>query len=150
MDVKLVDFDQKYLDNSWNWLYDHELKEMTSAPLITKDEQLKWFESIKKKDNYLIWGIEVDTKPIGACGLKNINRIEGEYWGYIGEKSYWGKGIGSMMMNMIIGKAKELKLKKIYLKVLKVNFRAIKLYEKFNFIITENQKDTIIMTLDLI
>ena len=108
MKVKLVDFNQNYLAYSWNWLQDSELKKMISAPDITKKEQLKWYKDIKSKENYLIWGIEVDAKSIGACGLKNIGKIEGEYWGYIGVKSYWGKGIGKIIMSLIINKAKEI------------------------------------------
>ena len=145
MEVKLVDFNKNYLDISWNWLLDSELRKMIQAPIVTKEKQLKWFKIIKGKKDYLIWGIEVDTKPIGACGIKNISSSKGEYWGYIGEKSYRGKGIGEMMMSLIIEKAKELKLKKIYLKVLNENILAIKLYKKFDFVTADNQKDTIIM-----
>ena len=150
VEIKFVTYDKTFLNKSWIWLNNEEIKKLTMTPEFTKEEQIKWYNSIKVKKDYLIWGITCDNIPVGVCGLKNIKKKEGEYWGYIGEKSYWGKGIGKMMMNMIIDKARELKLKKIYLKILLENYRAINLYRKFNFVTTDNQKDVAIMTLDLI
>ncbi|MFW5804159.1 MAG: GNAT family N-acetyltransferase, partial [bacterium] len=92
-----------------------------------------WFNGLADRNDYEIWGIEADGKPVGACGLKNITEKDCEYWGYIGEKSYWGHGIGSIVLSMLIEKARKKGLQSIWLKVLKTNSRAIKLYEKYGF-----------------
>ena len=100
------------------------------TPDITKENQEEWFCLLPDKNDYYIRGIAVDNKPIGACGLKHITPEAGEYWGYIGEKDYWGKGIGGRMMAFIEEYAKSLGLKQIYLQVLNNNERAMRLYVK--------------------
>lgn len=83
--------------------------------------------------DYKIWGVAYNHIPVGVCGLKNINEQQAEYWGYIGEMDYWGKGIGSKMMEFMEEKARDLKLKTLVLKVAATNKRAIRLYEKAKF-----------------
>ncbi len=101
--------------------------------------------SIKSKKDYLIWGINTNSNKIGACGLKKITKLDCEYWGYIGEKEYWGKGIGKTMMNLVEEKARDLKLKSIWLKVLVNNERAINLYHKCDYIIEKEQGQIFLM-----
>ena len=48
-------------------------------------------------------------------------------------KEFWGKGIGSTLMSMLIDFAREKKIKSIYLEVRGDNLRAISLYRKFGF-----------------
>ncbi|HEY5587590.1 MAG TPA: GNAT family N-acetyltransferase [Candidatus Paceibacterota bacterium] len=147
MHIKFVDYDLTYCDLSWNWLNDDEIKKLTMTPEFTKENQNEWFYSIKHKDDYLIWGIEFDNKPIGALGIKNIDYINksGEYFGYIGEKEYWGKCIGKIMMKYVIKKASEKEISKIYLKVEKFNERATKLYIKSGFQVFEDDGECLNM-----
>lgn len=133
MKVNLLEYDSTFLEKSWYWLNDHEIKEKTNTLDFTKEEQEEWFKSISSKTDYLIWGVMFDNNPIGVCGLKNITVTDCEYWGYIGEKKYWGRGFGTQIMQLMINKAEELKLDSIWLKVLQDNNAAVKLYEKFGF-----------------
>ena len=149
MTIQFEIYDEVFLAKSWTWLNNKRIRELTMTPEFSMEDQKKWDNSIKIKNDYMIWGIKCDNVPIGVCGLKNIKKKEGEYWGYIGEQSYWGNGIGSQMMRMIIDKSKELHLIRVYLKVLDTNLRAIKLYEKFNFSITSIQTNIVTMTLNL-
>ena len=133
----LVDYNLVFLEKSWQWLNDPDLKALTLTPDFTKQDQLNFYNSIAQRKDYWIKGIEEDAKPIGAMGLKHINTKEAEYWGYIGEKEYWGRGIGSFMLQEAVSKAKEMGLQKIYLQVIGHNSRAKKLYEKTGFQKTE-------------
>lgn len=133
MNIEIVKFDTTFLEYSWKWLNDPEIREMTNTPYFNKKEQENWYHRLLETDNYLIWGIQIDKTPIGACGLKNISKIDCEYWGYIGEKEYWGNGVGSFILQKLIEKAIEMKIQSIWLKVLKSNKRAIRLYEKMEF-----------------
>lgn len=128
MQVDLVDYDRSFLDASFKWLADEEIKFLTNTPSFSKDVQEQWFLSLSEKEDYYIRGILADGIPIGACGLKHITNVDGEYWGYIGEKEYWGKGIGKQMMSFIENHARLLQLKQIYLLVIPENIRAIRLY----------------------
>jgi RimJ/RimL family protein N-acetyltransferase len=133
MKTKLVEYNKIFLDLSWKWLNDKEIRKLTDTPQITRNDQLKWFNSLNEKEDYLIWGIEYDGIAIGACGLKNLTNTNAEYWGYIGEKDFWGKKIGSDIMTLIEMKANKLNLSLLWLKVIPDNTRAINLYRKFGF-----------------
>ena len=79
---------------------------------------------------------QLHKMPIGVVGLKHIDREAGEceYFGYIGEKACWGRGIGISMLDFIKQQAIIIGLDKIVLKVSPQNIRAVRLYEKYGFI----------------
>ena len=139
----LVPFTKEFLDYSYNWLQDEEIRTLIGAKQITRKEQLFWFNSLKHRNNYLIWGVEYLGFPIGVCEIKNIVDEEGEYWGYIGLKKFWGKGLGGVMIELAEEKALENSLRKLCLFVNIDNLRAINLYKKMNFI-TLNTSDRVI------
>lgn len=135
MNIQFIEYNSDYLEYSWIWLNDSEIKTLVLASEITKEGQRQWFEKLKLRDDYFVWGIKTDNVPIGVVGIKNIdirNKV-GEYFGYIGDKRYWGKGIGSNMIEHIIEFAKTRQLSELYLKVSRTNTRAIHLYEKKGF-----------------
>ena len=74
--IKLVEYTKKYLDLSWDWLNDPEIKKMTNTPDFNKKEQLVFFNNLKNKNNYYIYGIEIEGVAVGACGLKSIHEIQ--------------------------------------------------------------------------
>lgn len=95
--IELVEYDKAFFELSKDWLSDPETNSLTATGVIPDDEQrLSWFESLPQRNDYLIWGVQYEGKPIGACGLKHITAHDAEYWGYIGEKSLWGKGLGGV------------------------------------------------------
>lgn len=133
--LHLVPFDKLYLAKSYNWLNEPEIQALTDGPIgVTCEEQERWFALIQNDTTYQIWGIEYQGVPIGACGIKHINYEQkiGEYWGYIGEKKYWGNK-GKLIFENIYIKARELNIETLTLSVLKSNIRAIRLYEKEGF-----------------
>lgn len=136
MGLKLIDYNREILDKSWSWLNDPEIKLLIGTPIFTREGQDEWFKSLPANKNYLVKGISFSDKTIGVAGLKNIDLNAGsaEYFGYIGEKEYWGKGLGGKILQEIIDLAREkLSLKLIYLNVVPANIRAIKAYDKFGF-----------------
>jgi len=133
MNIELVNYSKIFLELSWDWLSDPEIRVLTNTPIFTKNEQRIWFDSLNNRKDYIIWGIQVDNTPIGACRLKKITDKDCEFWCYIGEKKFWGKGIGTKVLEILINLAKNKNLSSIWLVVLKNNIRAIHLYEKFGF-----------------
>jgi RimJ/RimL family protein N-acetyltransferase len=143
-EFQLVSFSEEFLDLSWTWLNDPLVAKLTNTPIFSKEDQKKWFHSLHENENYRIWGVIFNDQKIGACGLKNITQNDCEYWGYIGEKSFWNKGIGTMILNNIISIAKKDNLESIWLNVLYLNKNAIHLYEKLGFKIEGPKKTKII------
>jgi RimJ/RimL family protein N-acetyltransferase len=135
----LVDYDRNFLEKSWEWLNDPEIKALTMTPDFTREDQLHFYNSLHLKKNYWIKGIMEDGSLIGAMGLKNIDtkKSEAEYWGYIGEKAYWGKGIGKFMISEAVFNARQMMLDHLYLKVDPKNNIAKKLYLGAGFILVK-------------
>jgi RimJ/RimL family protein N-acetyltransferase len=149
MEITLENYDENFLELSWNWLNDPEIKHLTNSINFTKQEQLIWYKKIPEKSDYLIWGVKIDNFPIGVCGIKKIKNQKAEYWGYIGEKEYWGKGIGRQIINKIEIKALALNIKTLNLKVIKTNHRAIALYIKMGFHLCRNHENELEMTKEI-
>lgn len=135
MKIEYLDFNKLFLERSFEWLTDPEINRLLDVGRVSKEEQQIWFKGLKTRKNYLIWGVSCDGMPIGAVGLKNINfsEKEAEYFGYIGEKEYWGRGIGTKMLEFAKTQATDIGIEKLYLNVIPENQRAIHLYKKFGF-----------------
>ncbi len=121
------------------WLNDPEVnKYLGHRTRSSTDEEFhrQWFEDYQKNKSKEIFTIEIDGKPVGQVGLVDINLLDknGDLYLVIGDKNYWGKGIGSSAMEYILDYGfNKLKLHKIWLEVLARNSIAIKLYEKYGF-----------------
>ena len=146
--AQFVKYDQFFLDKSWQWLNDPEIKLLTQTPEFSKEGQLKWFNSLDGRTDYKVWGVTYDGIAVGVVGLKFITDHDAEYFGYLSEKEFWGKGIGQMMLDFSVTQAKIRQLSKIYLKVAATNTRAIKAYERFGFT-TQDINDSGQMVMDL-
>lgn len=133
--LTITEFNREFFEKSKKWLANPEIKKLTLSSDIDDVNREKWFLSLKDEDDYLIWGLKYNDMPIGTFGIKNIewNKGIGEYWGYIGEKDYIGKGYGKEMVSFMFSNAKSLHLNKLYLKVADYNERAIRLYIKCGF-----------------
>ena len=147
LNIEFADYSKIFLEKSWDWLNDKEIKELTVTPDFTKEQQKQFYDSLPQKTNYFIKGVTCNSIPIGVCCLKNITEKDGEYWGYIGEKEYWGKGIGKEILKYIINFAKEKQLASVYLTVADYNIRAYGLYAKYGF--AEEKKENGIITMRL-
>ena len=132
-EVVLVPFDRTFLDCSFQWLNDPEIRFLTDTPVVTREAQETWFASLPSRPDYAVWGVQADGVPVGVCGVKHIFEGEGEYFGYIGEKAYWGCGIGRRMMALAEAKAREMGVNRLSLQVLQENERAKTLYRKFGY-----------------
>jgi len=141
----LCEFDEGFLVMTWKWLNDPEIKKLTNSPDFTIEDQKKWFNGLKNKQDYKIWGLTYNEKPVGVCGIKNITQNDCEYWGYIGEKEYWGRGLGRAILEYMENEARKLTLRSIWLQVIKSNERAIRLYQKHGYTKEKEKQDVIFM-----
>ncbi|CAA9528358.1 MAG: hypothetical protein AVDCRST_MAG31-2141 [uncultured Sphingomonas sp.] len=146
MAVRLVPFDRGFLDRSWVWLHDGETKRLTMTPDFTREDQRRFFESLPSRSDYRIWGVILDPEgAIGAAGLKHIGGGSAEYWGYIGEKSWWGRGLGGEMLAAVEAEARRLGLARLNLRVAAENIRAVRLYERAGFERSEERSGVLVM-----
>jgi RimJ/RimL family protein N-acetyltransferase len=90
-----------------------------------------------RKGKYSIFLVaKIDGNVVGTCGLYGKERprlIHIADFGISVLKDFWGLGIGSILMETIIGWARENGLRKLNLTVREGNVRAAHLYRKFGF-----------------
>ena len=126
----------KYTGN----LYDHE---------ILIDSELNWIrKAIAKREDYRC-AIEVDGVYVGNVYLLNVMSGIAEFHIFIGEKSYWGKGVAKMATRQIVDYGfNAFNLDKITLSVRVANIRAFNLYLSVGFVEKLRDNDWIFMEID--
>jgi RimJ/RimL family protein N-acetyltransferase len=124
--IRRVPFDERFRDLSFTWLNDPEMARLTDSPQFTRDEQLAWYAGLADRTDYAVWGIEYDGVPVGAMGLKSIGLDQGgEYFMYIGDRAYWGRGIARWAFDEIVAEACRRRLRFLYGRVVKGNDRSL-------------------------
>lgn len=126
--------------NYIHWFEDKEVCRMNSHYRFPySEERIKeYIDSVNSSDKQLVLAI-IDKKTnshIGNVSLQNINYINrsAEFAIIIGEKDYWGKGMGEKCAQLIISHGFiELNLNRIYCGTLEKNKGMITLAEKIGF-----------------
>ena len=130
----MVPFDRTYLDLSWDWLRDPETRALTMTPEFTREQQLGFFQTLPSRTDYHIWGVALeDGTPIGAGGIKQVHGSTGEFWCYIGDKGWWGRGIGPQILQLCEKQARGLGLDTLTMIAADDNERSIRAFEKMGF-----------------
>jgi glycosyltransferase involved in cell wall biosynthesis/RimJ/RimL family protein N-acetyltransferase len=136
---------------SYKWRNDQNIWRFTGKKpdrLITEEIECNWIKRVLSESDSYRFAILADEKYVGNIQLTGIKAgEEGEYHIFIGERSYWGKGIAWLASLQLIRFAREfLRLKRIFLYVNPENNAAIRVYEKLGFI---KVSDEIKMVYDL-
>lgn len=84
------------------------MPELTNMPM-SGVEQLAYLEACKNEDDAYYWSIVLkeDNALVGSIALTEINRHHGigELGVVIGEKEYWGKGIATDAVELVVAHA---------------------------------------------
>ncbi|MBI4779010.1 UDP-4-amino-4,6-dideoxy-N-acetyl-beta-L-altrosamine transaminase [Candidatus Falkowbacteria bacterium] len=130
------------------WLNDKEVNKYLETRKCTLAELKKYLKEKSSKIDCLLVGIfdKKNDSHIGNIKLEPIDRREKKavYGILIGDKNYWGKGIGEEATKLIIAHAfKKLGLTSLELGVISQNKKAVKLYKKLKFKIKKIEKRAI-------
>lgn len=150
MDVFLRRLERNDAYVSYRWRNDPEVFKYTGTVYdheITLENELQWIERVIKNDDEHRCAIIADNCYVGNIYLTNIiHHHSAEYHIFIGEKSYWGKGVAKKASIEILRYGfDKLNLKKIQLEVRPENNTAIRLYDKLGFAIVEEKSNFITM-----
>ncbi len=125
----------------YNWIKDEEaiIYSLSIFQAMKTDQQIKdWYlQAINDKRNSN-HGIFVDGVFVGYAGISGMSSINqsGEYFIFIGDKNYWGKGIGTQVTQLIVKMGfEELDLNRIMLTVSVPNIAGVKAYESAGFVL---------------
>lgn len=130
---------------SWLWRNDTQVWKFTGNrpdKEITYEIEKEWIATVLTDSYSKRFAIIVDDVYVGNIQLTNLTAESAQYHIFIGNKEYWGKGIGQLATFQILNYAKEiLNLKEVYLYVNCNNLSAIVVYEKNGFE-RQNHNDT--------
>lgn len=117
------------------WWKDEELINMTSGDHtpITEEEIRNQVEDMASDTNSHHFLIIADDEVIGHINLNKLDSKKAELQIVIGEKEYWGQGIGKEAIRKMIEIAEDLELEKIIIELRPENSRALNLYKKSDF-----------------
>lgn len=152
MEVKIRPLEEKDAYTSVKWRNIPEIWKYTAnspKKKITIEDELNWIRKVSADPKSKRFAILAEGVYVGNIYLTDIDKYKGEYHVFIGERSYWGKGIAKQASKQIIDYARnELKLKKVELGVSEENVGAIKLYESLGFKSYGKDKDFIRMKIE--
>jgi RimJ/RimL family protein N-acetyltransferase len=119
-------------EDNVRWMNDPEVTaHLRARPNVTLASARKYFE--ENNGANILLAIYHDGKHVGNAGFFSIQNETAELRICIGEKSVWGKGVGSEAVRLMVDFARQRGLHKIWLQVGKSNARARKIYEKIGF-----------------
>ncbi len=132
--LTLNDVTHKYL----SWLQEPEVMSGIAKNNYTLNKLNDYVKSKINSKNVFFFAIcdKENNNHIGNIKMEMVNDLAkvADLGVLIGEKKYWGKGIGYEACSLLINFGfNELKLKKIFLAVFDNNPNAIKLYKKLGF-----------------
>jgi aminoglycoside 6'-N-acetyltransferase len=137
------------------WLNDQKVLEFyEDQPLSIEEVIKKYGPRIEGKHYVIPCIVEYKNEPIGYIQFYEIPETELKKYGYkvskniwgidqfIGETHFWGKGLGTSMIQMMLDYLNDNKgASKVVLEVKKNNIRAISSYKKCGFIAVKDLKN---------
>ena len=125
----------------YTWINDEEVIKFSLSLFqrLTSKEQIDaWYEGLFDEQNTYNIGVFLREtgELIGYAGISGISTLNhsGEYFIFLGDKSQWGKGIGTKVTQEVVTYGFEvLQLNRIMLTVSELNYGGIKAYEKAGF-----------------
>lgn len=138
MQVKFERVAEKHKKDIFEYGQDLEVtKFLTWGPLQNEDQV-----NIQLLQNQDSWAMICDNKMVGTFSIVNKNVTPWQI-GYVLNKKYWNKGLGSKGLDFLIKfiKTNYSDQNKIDARVHVMNISSQKLLEKFNFYIPKDIKD---------
>lgn len=139
--VRLRSIEREDIPTFVRWFNDPEVRQyLLMYEPMSKAKEERWFEDYLNRKNDYLFAIEAliddEWTHIGNTGLHQIdwkNRMA-VFGIVLGEKAYWGQGLGSDAARILLRFAfEELNLHRVELEVFDFNPRAIRSYEKVGF-----------------
>lgn len=137
MNITIRPLQEKDAYTSVNWRNDPSIwihTEFSATRKITIEDELNWIKKVVADKSCRRFAILADSHYIGNTYLTDIDGGEADFHIFIGDKSYWGKGVAKKVSKLVIDFAKnELGLDRINLGVKSENAAALSIYNSLGF-----------------
>ncbi|GKX65971.1 GNAT family N-acetyltransferase [Inconstantimicrobium mannanitabidum] len=141
MSIRLRNLQKEDKEYFYSWIRDKEVVKYSLSKFqkMNSDSEIsEWFDKVLLDKSSYKKAIVDSAKNnlIGYAGISGISQINksGEYFIFIGDKSYHGKGVGTFVTKEIVKMGfEDLGLNRIMLTVSDINVGAVRAYTKANF-----------------
>ena len=137
MNVRIRPLKEQDAYTSVKWRNDPEVFKFTGNIYnheITIDNELEWIRKVTANPTDYRCAILVDEVYVGNIYLTDIKEGTAHFHIFIGDKSYWGKGVAKRASLLILEYAfNVLNIKEVLLRVRNVNTSAYNLYLRLGF-----------------
>ena len=137
MNVRIRPLKEQDAYTSVKWRNDPEVFKFTGNIYnheITIDNELEWIRKVTANPTDYRCAILVDEVYVGNIYLTDIKEGTAHFHIFIGDKSYWGKGVAKRASLLILEYAfNVLNIKEVLLRVRNVNTSAYNLYLRLRF-----------------
>lgn len=137
MNVRIRPLKEQDAYTSVKWRNDPEVFKFTGNIYnheITIDNELEWIRKVTANPTDYRCAILVDEVYVGNIYLTDIKEGTAHFHIFIGDKSYWGKGVAKRASLLILEYAfNVLNIKEVLLRVRNVNTNAYNLYLRLGF-----------------
>lgn len=153
MNVSLRPLMESDAYTSWKWRNDPEVFKATgtkySGP-ITLQNEIDWIRTVLARPDERRFAILADGIYVGNIYLTSIGNKEATISIFIGDKSFWNKGVGTKAYSSLIHYAlHDLHLSTIKSIVRKENITSLKLHKSAGFSETSSDNEFLYLTLNL-
>lgn len=103
---------------------------------ITVEDEAKYLQGINDSPTDMMIVCEINGRIAGNCNLSIKRHIKSRHCGLIGialYQEFWGRGIGTQLMEALIAVAREKGLRQLELEYMEGNDRGVALYCKMGF-----------------
>lgn len=134
------------IDIMYKWAKDEEIAYFSDEDTsVTYDQFVKRYNLYlnSERDNLKLFAVTLDGKTVGRVELGfDLDHRRGQFGIIIGEKDYWGKGIGKRALEALFSYGFEkLKLNRISCEVYDYNNRSINLMKSVGMILEARLKE---------
>ncbi|MDR2152379.1 MAG: UDP-4-amino-4,6-dideoxy-N-acetyl-beta-L-altrosamine N-acetyltransferase [Helicobacteraceae bacterium] len=142
--VNFIDLSSDRLRQVLEWRNQTNVREFSNEKkTILIDEHLAFVERLKRDAQKAYYFVLLQTKNARGGGVFSFNDITNEQalMGLYKDGQSTLKGTGGVLMELALLTARQKGLKRLYLRLLKDNDRAMRLYKRFDFaIVSEDEK----------
>ena len=135
MILKFLKIREEHLDEIRLWRTAEEVtKYLYTDPVITLEDQMKWYQRILRDPSRMDWVLDVDGRKMGVVCLYDIEPQNRRcFWAYyIGERAGRGQGIGrAIELNILNYVFEGLDLYKLCCEVFEWNDLVVKIHQKY-------------------
>ena len=145
--VSLRPFEREDAERYREWVNDAAVMSLVDRVLpVTAEEHHRWYENIIANRRAVIFAVEAlpAKQFIGCIWLHDIDyrHRHAELRIVVGDKQYWGKGIGQEAIFLLVQFAfQQFNLHKLYAYVLANNARALGAFDNVGFVREGNLKE---------